>query len=117
MSALNQSGWKPTSPTAEASDGATVTGNRALMLEEPLLFEIGRRDQTGVDLTDAPSVTASSPAGTAAPQPTPAWTLPRPGWRRWSGCSSKSRSRRQWPAWCRSCMCGRASTRSQAPPP
>ena len=44
MSALNQSGWKPTSPTAEASDGATVTGNRALMLEEPLLFEIGRRD-------------------------------------------------------------------------
>ena len=58
MSALNQSGWKPTSPTAEASDGATVTGNRALMLEEPLLFEIGRRDQTGVDLVDAPSFTA-----------------------------------------------------------
>ncbi len=56
MSMLNQSGWKPTSPTAEASDGATVTGNRALMLEEPLLFEIGTREQTGVDLADAPAV-------------------------------------------------------------
>ena len=46
---VNQSGWRPTAP--EASDAApdTFTGNRALMLEEPLLFEIGSRDQTGVD--------------------------------------------------------------------
>ncbi len=28
----------------------TVTGNRALMLEEPLIFEIGDSDRTGVDL-------------------------------------------------------------------
>jgi glycine dehydrogenase subunit 2 len=31
----------------------TTTGNRALMLEEPLLFEIGSRGQTGVDFEPA----------------------------------------------------------------
>ncbi|MGC5254537.1 hypothetical protein, partial [Escherichia coli] len=30
----------------------TTTGNRGLMLEEPLLFEIGRKDVTGVDLPE-----------------------------------------------------------------
>ena len=51
MSTLNPTGWRPETPTAEApSCGArSVTGNRALMLEEPLLFEIGNRNQTGVD--------------------------------------------------------------------
>ena len=49
MTALNQSGWKPTAPTAACRDGATTTGNRALMLEEPLIFEIGDNDSTGVD--------------------------------------------------------------------
>ncbi|MGE4429372.1 MAG: aminomethyl-transferring glycine dehydrogenase subunit GcvPB [Sphingobium sp.] len=34
----------------------TVTGNRGLMLEEPLIFEIGSTDRTGVDLADAPPV-------------------------------------------------------------
>ncbi|WP_174377465.1 aminomethyl-transferring glycine dehydrogenase subunit GcvPB [Sphingomonas jaspsi] len=34
----------------ESAATGTTTGNRALMLEEPLLFEIGRRDQTGVDI-------------------------------------------------------------------
>src|SRR5690349_10211729 len=58
MSSVNQSGWKPTTPTAAKGEGATVTGNRALMLEEPLLFEIGKRDQTGVDFED---VSASEP--------------------------------------------------------
>ena len=33
---------------------ATFTGNRALQIEEPLLFEIGRVDQSGVDF-DAPA--------------------------------------------------------------
>ena len=50
MTAVNPSGWRPSAP--DAGDGGsppTVTGNRALMLEEPLLFEIGARDQTGVD--------------------------------------------------------------------
>jgi glycine dehydrogenase subunit 2 len=61
MNAPNQSGWKP--EMTLAADGmhngpATTTGNRALMLEEPLLFEIGRADVTGVDL---PPVEAAAP--------------------------------------------------------
>lgn len=47
---INQSGWKPSSPVAANSDGSTTTGNRALMLEEPLIFEIGDNQTTGVDL-------------------------------------------------------------------
>ena len=52
MNAPNQSGWKPGTPVE--SDNAmigpeTVTGNRALMLEEPLIFEIGSNETTGVD--------------------------------------------------------------------
>jgi glycine dehydrogenase subunit 2 len=58
MTTLNQSGWKPTAPDAAASDARTVTGNRALMLEEPLLFEIGNRDQCGVDI-QAPANSAT----------------------------------------------------------
>ncbi len=46
---INQSGWKPSAPVAASSDGATTTGNRALMLEEPLIFEIGDSESTGVD--------------------------------------------------------------------
>jgi len=50
----NPSGWRPSAPAAsEGSAAPTVTGNRALMLEEPLLFEIGSRNQTGVDLESA----------------------------------------------------------------
>jgi len=61
MNAPNQSGWKPAMELSE--DGmhngpATTTGNRALMLEEPLLFEIGRVDVTGVDL---PAVDPDAP--------------------------------------------------------
>ncbi len=51
MTAVNPSGWRPSASSAnDAGAAPTVTGNRALMLEEPLLFEIGGRDQTGVDL-------------------------------------------------------------------
>ncbi|MEJ7934006.1 aminomethyl-transferring glycine dehydrogenase subunit GcvPB [Sphingobium sp. AN558] len=35
---------------------ATATGNRALMLEEALIFEIGSVETTGVDFADAPQV-------------------------------------------------------------
>ena len=50
MTAVNPSGWRPSTPAGgEGSTAPTVTGNRALMLEEPLLFEIGSRDQAGVD--------------------------------------------------------------------
>ena len=52
---INPSGWRPASPSDVNGDApATTTGNRALMLEEPLLFEIGNRDQTGVDFDDRP---------------------------------------------------------------
>jgi glycine dehydrogenase subunit 2 len=49
-----QSEGRPTRP--EAVDGAsdTWTGNRALMLEEPLLFEIGDSKTCGVDFDEAP---------------------------------------------------------------
>jgi len=46
---VNPSGWRPSTPANEQGEAGTVTGNRALMLEEPLLFEIGSVEQTGVD--------------------------------------------------------------------
>jgi glycine dehydrogenase subunit 2 len=49
----NPSGWRPTAPANEQGEAQTVTGNRALMLEEALLFEIGGLDQTGVDIAPA----------------------------------------------------------------
>src|SRR5512146_2325674 len=49
---VNPSGWRPSTPLLAESAGETVTGNRALMLEEPLLFERGSAEQTGVDLPD-----------------------------------------------------------------
>ena len=49
-----------TTSAGDASDAAAVrktfTGNRALQQEEPLLFESGRIETTGVDLPDAPDV-------------------------------------------------------------
>ncbi|MCH7861981.1 MAG: aminotransferase class V-fold PLP-dependent enzyme, partial [Proteobacteria bacterium] len=55
MSTINQSGWRPTTPQAgEASDLSTFTGNRALMLEEALIFEIGSSETTGVDFGEVP---------------------------------------------------------------
>jgi glycine dehydrogenase subunit 2 len=54
---INQSGWRPEAPVAGGPDAPpTFTGNKALMLEEPLLFEIGGSDRTGVDLPEAPKV-------------------------------------------------------------
>jgi glycine dehydrogenase subunit 2 len=52
---VNPSGWRPSAPANEQGESATVTGNRALMLEEPLLFEIGSEDQTGVDFAKVPA--------------------------------------------------------------
>ncbi len=56
MNAPTASGWKPGSPEApEGVSGVeTVTGNRGLMLEEPLIFEIGRSGNCGVDLPAPP---------------------------------------------------------------
>ncbi len=54
---VNPSGWRPSSPANAQGDSGTgtVTGNRALMLEEPLLFEIGDSQTTGVDLPNLKS--------------------------------------------------------------
>ncbi len=55
MNAPNASGWKPGTPVQDHNAMAgpdTVTGNRALMLEEPLIFEIGNTETTGVDLPE-----------------------------------------------------------------
>jgi glycine dehydrogenase subunit 2 len=54
MSTINQSGWRPQMNAVEGEAAATFTGNRALMLEEALIFEIGSLDATGVDFAEAP---------------------------------------------------------------
>ena len=60
MSNINPSGWRPTTPQASgaAGDDVTFTGNRALMLEEALIFEIGSTETTGVDFGTAPKATS-----------------------------------------------------------
>ncbi|QWC57304.1 aminotransferase class V-fold PLP-dependent enzyme [Erythrobacter sp. 3-20A1M] len=68
MSNPNASGWKPQSPAQHegAHDGPpTVTGNRALMLEEPLIFEIGTTETTGVDLPEESGEVSSRLGGFA----------------------------------------------------
>lgn len=47
---INASGWRPEMAESAPDGAATFTGNRALMLEEPLIFEIGDRETTGVDI-------------------------------------------------------------------
>jgi hypothetical protein len=67
---MNPSGWRPEMSSGDGGAGAapTFTGNRALMLEEPLIFEIGDSETTGVDL-EAPPRVAGRLAGLEA-QPT-----------------------------------------------
>ncbi|KHL25302.1 glycine dehydrogenase [Croceibacterium mercuriale] len=52
MNVMNASGWKPGTPVPAGDESATVSGNRGLMLEEPLIFEIGTTETTGVDLPE-----------------------------------------------------------------
>lgn len=55
MNMLNEG--RPTRPAAaEAAGPATYTGNRGLMLEEALIFEIGSSETTGVDFAEPPTV-------------------------------------------------------------
>ena len=56
MSAINQSGWKPEMGEGGSPASETFTGNRGLMLEEALIFEIGDTRTTGVDIAEAPRV-------------------------------------------------------------
>ena len=53
MNAPNASGWRPEMGSAEVSAQVTASGDRALMLEEPLIFELGRPGTCGVDIDDA----------------------------------------------------------------
>ncbi|WP_419827600.1 aminomethyl-transferring glycine dehydrogenase subunit GcvPB [Sphingomonas sp.] len=53
---INASGWRPAMNAGGETANPTFTGNRALMLEEPLLFEAGATDRTGVDLPQPPKV-------------------------------------------------------------
>ncbi|HEX9932215.1 MAG TPA: aminomethyl-transferring glycine dehydrogenase subunit GcvPB [Allosphingosinicella sp.] len=62
---MNASGWRPEMGSGESAGGTgTFTGNRALMLEEPLIFEIGDSSTTGVDFDILPG-TGRGTAGTA----------------------------------------------------
>lgn len=56
MSTVNASGWRPAMGGTDVLTPSTFTGNRALMLEEALIFEIGDEHTTGVDLDTAPPV-------------------------------------------------------------
>ena len=56
---VNPSGWRPAVPENQESHNESVTGNRALMLEEPLIFEIGGIDRTGVDFAEIPDLQTS----------------------------------------------------------
>lgn len=54
MNAPNPSGWRPAMGVAapEGFESPTVSGDRALMLEEPLIFELREPGTTGVDIDD-----------------------------------------------------------------
>ncbi len=49
---INQSGWRPEMSAGTGNAAPTFTGNKALMLEEALIFEIGSTETTGVDFAD-----------------------------------------------------------------
>ncbi|HEU0067278.1 MAG TPA: aminomethyl-transferring glycine dehydrogenase subunit GcvPB, partial [Sphingomonas sp.] len=48
---INQSGWRPEMNASSGRAAPTFTGNKALMLEEALIFEIGSTETTGVDFS------------------------------------------------------------------
>ncbi|MFC0590612.1 aminomethyl-transferring glycine dehydrogenase subunit GcvPB [Novosphingobium aquiterrae] len=65
MSAVNAAGWRPEMgpaqhPDHEASALVTASGDRGLMLEEPLIFELGRPGSTGVDIDPASRAPSSA---------------------------------------------------------
>lgn len=58
MTGMNSVG-RPTAPAAQSTTGRashqTISGDRGLMLEEPLIFECGALDVTGVDFDPLPT--------------------------------------------------------------
>ena len=74
---MNREG-RPTRPeAAEAASPKTFTGNRALDMEEALIFETGRLDATGVDIeAGAPVASRLGPLASAAGPALPGLTEP-----------------------------------------
>ena len=64
---INQSGWRPEFTEGAGKPPATTTGNRALMLEEALIFEIGDTQTTGVDFPRLPCADDGAHAPLSAP--------------------------------------------------
>ncbi|USU04774.1 aminomethyl-transferring glycine dehydrogenase subunit GcvPB [Sphingomonadaceae bacterium OTU29LAMAA1] len=60
---INQSGWRPEMNAGTGNAAPTFTGNKALMLEEALIFEIGSAETTGVDFADRGEIGASNKLG------------------------------------------------------
>ncbi|MDG2002681.1 MAG: aminomethyl-transferring glycine dehydrogenase subunit GcvPB [Novosphingobium sp.] len=65
MNAQNPSGWRPCMGDAANGENseATSSGDRGLMLEEPLSFEIGSPDKYGVDFDEPETAPLASLAG------------------------------------------------------
>jgi glycine dehydrogenase subunit 2 len=55
MTTLKPAGWRPEMSPERRAKATTHSGNKALMLEEPLIFEIGSTETTGVDLAEPPA--------------------------------------------------------------
>ena len=54
MNAPNASGWRPEMGSVSApAKSITASGDQGLMLEEPLIFELGQRGTCGVDFDEA----------------------------------------------------------------
>ena len=56
MSMLKEGRPTRPAPMSSSEGPSTATGNKALMLEEALIFEIGAHDTTGVDIAPVPQV-------------------------------------------------------------
>jgi glycine dehydrogenase subunit 2 len=63
MSATNPSGWRPEMGSADAPVQATASGDRGLMLEEPLIFELAAPGTTGVDIDPASAAPLAALSG------------------------------------------------------
>jgi len=72
---LNPSGWRPEMTPERRNTVKSFTGNKALMLEEPLIFEIGDTRTTGVDFNLAPPLQGRGWGG-AEPQASDLWIVP-----------------------------------------
>lgn len=53
MSGVNASGWRPEMGSAGTGSSPTTSGDKALMLEEALIFELRAPGTTGVDIDEA----------------------------------------------------------------